>query len=87
MDENYHEMQYEMIVHLFLAGARQKEGESRLNLVQRNVDIFKGLVPKLVEFSPKAILLVVSNPCDIMTCRLIEEQTNYNSACKNNFPP
>ncbi|CAG9800289.1 unnamed protein product [Chironomus riparius] len=49
------------------AGVRQKEGESRLNLVQRNVDIFKGMIPKLVEYSPDTTLLIVSNPCDILT--------------------
>lgn len=49
------------------AGVRQQEGESRLNLVQRNVDIFKNLIPKLVEYSPETILMIVSNPCDILT--------------------
>ncbi|KAJ9585893.1 hypothetical protein L9F63_020456 [Diploptera punctata] len=49
------------------AGARQKEGESRLDLVQRNTDIFKGIIPKLVEHSPNTILLIVSNPVDILT--------------------
>jgi L-lactate dehydrogenase len=44
------------------AGARQKEGESRLDLVQRNTDIFKGIIPKLVQYSPNTILLIVSNP-------------------------
>ena len=44
------------------AGARQKEGESRLDLVQRNTDIFKGIIPKLVKYSPNTILLIVSNP-------------------------
>jgi len=49
------------------AGARQKEGESRLSLVQRNTDIFKGIIPQLVKHSPDCILLVVSNPVDILT--------------------
>jgi Malate/lactate dehydrogenases len=44
------------------AGARQKEGESRLDLVQRNTDIFKGIIPKLIQHSPNTILLIVSNP-------------------------
>jgi len=44
------------------AGARQREGESRLNLVQRNTDIFKGIIPKLVALSPNTTLLIVSNP-------------------------
>merc|ERR1712002_206609 len=49
------------------AGARQQEGESRLNLVQRNVNIFKGIIPQLCKYSPDAIFLVVSNPVDLMT--------------------
>ncbi|KRY58174.1 L-lactate dehydrogenase [Trichinella britovi] len=44
------------------AGARQREGESRLSLVHRNVEIFKGMIPKLVKYSPNTILLVISNP-------------------------
>ncbi|MGH0160586.1 UNVERIFIED_CONTAM: hypothetical protein FKN15_054665 [Acipenser sinensis] len=49
------------------AGVRQQEGESRLNLVQRNVNIFKHIIPQIVKHSPNCILVVVSNPVDIMT--------------------
>ncbi|XP_033647420.1 L-lactate dehydrogenase-like isoform X1 [Asterias rubens] len=49
------------------AGVRQREGESRLNLVQRNVAIFKGIIPNLVKYSPNTIIMVVSNPVDILT--------------------
>nr|ADV35657.1 lactate dehydrogenase B [Taenia solium] len=49
------------------AGARQVVGESRLNLVQRNVDIFKTIVPEVVKYSPDCIIVVVSNPVDILT--------------------
>lgn len=52
---------------IITAGARQRPGESRLDLVQRNTDIFKGIIPKLVEYSPNTILMVVSNPVDILT--------------------
>ena len=41
------------------AGARQQEGESRLNLVQRNVNIFKFIIPNIVKYSPNCIILVV----------------------------
>lgn len=44
------------------AGVRQQEGESRLNLVQRNVNVFKNIVPQVVKYSPNCIILVVSNP-------------------------
>ncbi|KAL9971951.1 hypothetical protein ACROYT_G018181 [Oculina patagonica] len=49
------------------AGSRQKEGESRRDLVQRNVHIFKGIIPQLVKHSPDTILMIVSNPVDILT--------------------
>jgi len=49
------------------AGARQKEGESRRSLVQRNVEIFKVIIPNLVKYSPDCILVIVSNPVDVLT--------------------
>uniref|UniRef100_A0A2K5JT17 L-lactate dehydrogenase A chain n=1 Tax=Colobus angolensis palliatus TaxID=336983 RepID=A0A2K5JT17_COLAP len=52
---------------IITAGARQQEGESRLNLVQRNVNIFKFIVPNVVKYSPNCKLLIVSNPVDILT--------------------
>ena len=52
---------------IITAGASQKPGESRLDLVVRNVAIFKSLIPDIVEYCPSATLLIVSNPVDIMT--------------------
>lgn len=49
------------------AGARQNPGESRLNLLQRNLTMYKGIVPELVKYSPECILLIVSNPVDVLT--------------------
>ncbi|XP_057693677.1 L-lactate dehydrogenase B-B chain-like isoform X2 [Corythoichthys intestinalis] len=49
------------------AGVRQREGESRLDLVQRNVDIFKSIVPQIVTYSPHCVIIVVSNPVDVLT--------------------
>ncbi|KAL6629689.1 hypothetical protein ACP70R_029454 [Stipagrostis hirtigluma subsp. patula] len=49
------------------AGARQIPGETRLNLLQRNVALFRKIVPPLAEHSPDALLLIVSNPVDILT--------------------
>ena len=48
-------------------GVAQQEGESRLELLNRNVEVFGSVIPGLLEFAPEAILLVVSNPVDIMT--------------------
>ncbi|KAK7857547.1 L-lactate dehydrogenase B [Quercus suber] len=49
------------------AGARQLPGESRLNLLQRNVALFRGIIPPLARYSPETILLIVSNPVDVLT--------------------
>lgn len=49
------------------AGLRQREGESRLSLLQRNADIMKSIIPELVRHSPDTILLMVSNPVDVLT--------------------
>jgi L-lactate dehydrogenase len=57
-----YEISAESKVCIITAGARQNEGESRLSLIQRNVKIFKQIVPQLVKYSPEAIILVVSNP-------------------------
>lgn len=52
---------------IFTVGSRRLAGESRLELVHKNVEILKSLIPKLVAQSPNAILLMVTNPVDIMT--------------------
>ncbi|XP_014364747.2 L-lactate dehydrogenase isoform X2 [Papilio machaon] len=49
------------------AGVRQREGESRLDLVQRNTDVLKIIIPQLVKYSPEAVLIIASNPVDILT--------------------
>jgi len=51
---------------IITAGVAQKPGETRLDLVDKNYKIFKSFVPTLAKLSPNAILLVVSNPVDIL---------------------
>jgi L-lactate dehydrogenase len=48
-------------------GVAQKPGETRLQLLQRNADVFRQIVPSVLHQAPKAVLLVVTNPVDIMT--------------------
>ncbi|MBF0551977.1 MAG: L-lactate dehydrogenase [Deltaproteobacteria bacterium] len=48
------------------AGANQKPGETRLDLARNNVEIFKQIIPNIIKYRPE-ILLVVSNPVDILT--------------------
>jgi L-lactate dehydrogenase len=49
------------------AGANQKPGESRLDLVHKNVGIFRSIIPQITSRSCQGILLIVSNPVDILT--------------------
>jgi len=49
------------------AGAGQKPGETRLDLVKKNVGIFKSIIPEIAKLNYKGILLIVSNPVDILT--------------------
>ena len=49
------------------AGANQKPGETRLDLVQKNVGIFKSIIPEIAKRDYQGILLIVSNPVDILT--------------------
>ena len=49
------------------AGANQKPDESRLDLVHKNVDIFRSIIPEIVKRDFEGILLVVANPVDILT--------------------
>ncbi len=49
------------------AGVAQKPGETRLQLASRNVEIMRSLIPQIAEAAPDAILLMVSNPVDVLT--------------------
>lgn len=49
------------------AGANQQPGETRLDLVKKNINIFKSIIPELVKRDCQGILLIVANPVDILT--------------------
>ncbi len=49
------------------AGAKQKPGQTRLDLASTNVEILKQLLPELLTQSPNAIFMLVTNPCDVLT--------------------
>jgi len=49
------------------AGANQKPDQTRTDLVQKNVEIFKEIIPSITRYTTTAILLVVTNPVDILT--------------------
>lgn len=54
-------------VAIITAGANQKPGESRLDLVSKNVAILKSIIPAISKAGFEGILLVVANPVDILT--------------------
>ncbi len=54
------------------AGANQKPGETRLDLVKKNVGIFKGIMSEISKRSCQGIMLVVANPVDILTLTAIK---------------
>lgn len=49
------------------AGVNQKPGETRLDLLKRNADVFAAIIPEVIKACPDSILLIASNPVDIMT--------------------
>ena len=49
------------------AGVGQKPGETRMQLLGRNAEVFKQVIPHILEHAPEAILLVATNPVDVMT--------------------
>ena len=48
-------------------GVGQRPGETRLQLLERNVEVFRKVIPQILQFAPEAVLLVVSNPVDVIT--------------------
>ncbi len=52
---------------MIAAGVNQKPGETRLDLLKRNADIFADIIPRILRAAPDSILLVATNPVDIMT--------------------
>lgn len=52
---------------IITAGLAQRPGETRIDLVNRNIEIYKQMVPEIVKYNPDAILLVVSNPVDVLS--------------------
>jgi len=49
------------------AGVSQKPGETRLELLERNAQVFRSIIPRVLENAPNTILLIATNPVDVMT--------------------
>lgn len=52
---------------IITAGTAQRPNETCLDMVHKNVEIFKSIIPNITKYNNSAILLVVSNPVDILT--------------------
>lgn len=63
---NYDDVRDAGIV-IVTAGANQQPGETRLDLVNKNVEIFKKIIPEISNHGFEGILLIVANPVDILT--------------------
>lgn len=52
---------------IIAAGANQRPGETRMDLTRKNIAVFKSIVPEIVKYAPDSILLIVTNPVDVLT--------------------
>src|SRR5512132_2406767 len=49
------------------AGVGQRPGETRIQLLGRNAEVFKQVIPSILQYAPDAVLLIATNPVDVMT--------------------
>ncbi|MEJ2057465.1 MAG: L-lactate dehydrogenase [Desulfofustis sp.] len=52
---------------ILACGVNQQEGETRMELLERNAEVFKEVIPHIVAAAPEAILVAASNPVDVIT--------------------
>jgi L-lactate dehydrogenase len=52
---------------IIAAGVNQKPGETRMDLIAKNVQVFADVVPRVVEATPDSVLVVATNPVDVLT--------------------
>jgi L-lactate dehydrogenase len=63
---NYSDLAGSRVV-IITAGVNQKPGETRLQLLERNATVFREVVPQILSHVPDAVLVVATNPVDVMT--------------------
>lgn len=66
--DNYKDLKDSDIV-IFSAGAAQKPGDTRLDLTKKNLELVERVIPKIIQNAPDAVILIVTNPVDILTYR------------------
>lgn len=52
---------------IMAAGVGQKPGESRIELLERNTAVFRAVIPEIYTYAPDTILVIATNPVDVMT--------------------
>ena len=62
---------------IITAGINQTPGQTRLDLLQKNASVFRGIVDRIIEYNKDAIILVVTNPVDVLT---------YVTLCESGLP-
>jgi L-lactate dehydrogenase len=63
---DYNDLSGSQVV-ILTAGVSMRPGETRLQLLERNSAIFADVVPQVLEYAPNAVLVVATNPVDVMT--------------------
>lgn len=63
---------YDAYLVIVTAGANQLPGETRIDLINKNISIFKKIIPSIIKYNKNCILLIVSNPVDILTMFTLE---------------
>ncbi len=62
---------------IMAAGVNQKPGETRMELLSRNAAVFRAVIPQIVTHAPDSVIVVATNPVDVMThytARIAAEQ-------------
>lgn len=62
---------------LLAAGVAQKPGETRLELLKANGEVYRQVVPQVLEYAPEAVLLVATNPVDVLTHLTADEASRF----------
>jgi L-lactate dehydrogenase (EC 1.1.1.27) len=52
---------------IITAGVNQRPGETRIDLLKRNIEVFKAIVPNITKYNENCVILVVTNPVDVLT--------------------
>jgi L-lactate dehydrogenase len=66
MAGNYGDLEGSQIV-ILACGVGQQPGETRLHLLERNAAVFEGVIPQVMRYAPETVLLIASNPVDVIT--------------------